>query len=66
MSKRTYLTAEEAIAYLRLKSRRALYHLIKEHRLPFCRPAGVYLFDQEELDTWMHEHGRRAPLRKAS
>jgi excisionase family DNA binding protein len=49
-----YLTAREAIAYLRLNSSNALYRLIREHRLPTCRAGGRYRFDRRELDAWMH------------
>lgn len=52
-----YLTAAEAIAYLRLGSRSALQRLIVEHRLPCCRRGRLYLFDTRELDAWLHGHG---------
>ena len=52
-----YLTAREAIVYLRLGSRRALQRLIDNHRLPCCRRGGMYLFDTRELDAWLHGHG---------
>jgi excisionase family DNA binding protein len=51
-----YLTAREAIAYLKLGSRSALQRLIVEHRLPYCRRGGMYLFDTRELDAWLHGH----------
>ena len=53
MTATPYLTAREAIAYLRLPSQSALYHLIKEQRLPFCRRGRQYLFDVRELDAWV-------------
>jgi hypothetical protein len=31
-----YLTAREAIVYLRLNSQSALYRLVREHHLPCC------------------------------
>jgi len=49
-----YLTAREAIAYLRCGSQSALYRLIREQRLPFCRRGRLYLFDRRELDAWLH------------
>jgi excisionase family DNA binding protein len=52
-----YLTAAEAIAYLRLGSRSALQRLIVEHRLPCCRRGRLYLFDTREIDAWLHGHG---------
>jgi excisionase family DNA binding protein len=52
-----YLTAREAIAYLKLGSRSALQRLITEHRLPYCRRGGTLLFDVRELDAWLHGHG---------
>jgi excisionase family DNA binding protein len=51
-----YVTAREAIVYLRLGSRSALQRLIVEHRLPYCRRGGKYLFDTRELDAWLHGH----------
>jgi excisionase family DNA binding protein len=52
-----YLTAREAIAYLKLGSRSALQRLIVQHRLPYCRRGGMLLFDTRELDAWLHGHG---------
>jgi excisionase family DNA binding protein len=49
-----YLTAREAIAYLRLGSESALYRLIREHRLPVCRRGRLYLFDKREIDAWVN------------
>jgi excisionase family DNA binding protein len=51
-----YLTATEAIAYLKLGSSSALYRLVREHRLPHCRRGRLYLFDVRELDAWAHGH----------
>jgi excisionase family DNA binding protein len=51
-----YLTARDAIAYLKLNSESALYRLIREHRLPTCRRGRLYLFDTRELDAWLHGH----------
>lgn len=52
-----YLTTAEAIAYLRLGSQSALYRLVREHRLPFCRRGQLYLFDTRELDAWLRDYG---------
>jgi excisionase family DNA binding protein len=52
-----YLTAREAITYLRLGSRSALQRLITEHRLPYCRRGGMLLFDTREIDAWLHSQG---------
>lgn len=51
-----YITAAEAIAYLRLGSESSLYRLIREHRMPACRRGRLYLFDTRELDAWVHGH----------
>lgn len=53
MSPSPYLTAREAMSYLKVESQSALYRLIREHRLPFCRRGRQYLFDQRELDAWL-------------
>lgn len=49
-----YLTSRETIEYFRLGSWSALYRLIREHRMPFCRVGGRYRFDRRELDAWAH------------
>ncbi len=49
-----YMTAKEVILYLNLGSTNALYRLIREHRLPFCRVGRQYRFDRRELDAWAH------------
>lgn len=51
-----YLTAREAMAYLKLQSRSALQRLIVEHGLPYCRRGRVLLFDVRELDAWLHSY----------
>lgn len=51
-----YLTAREAIAYLRLGSQSALYRLIREHALPHGRRGHLLLFDTRELDAWIRGH----------
>jgi len=51
-----YLTAAETIAYLNLGSQSALYRLIREHGLPFCRVGRLYRFDRAEIDAWAHGH----------
>lgn len=51
-----YLTAREAMAYLKVNSSSALYRLIREHRMPFCRIGRLYRFDTRELDAWAHGH----------
>lgn len=56
MSPSPYLTAAEAITYLRLGSASALYRLVREHRLPCCRRGRLYLFDMREVDAWAHGH----------
>jgi excisionase family DNA binding protein len=60
-----YLTAAEAIAYLKLGSESALYRLIREHRLPNCRRGRLYLFDRRELDAWVHGHGSALEFTRA-
>lgn len=51
-----YLTAAEAVVYLKLGSDSALYRLVREHRLPACRRGRLYLFDTREIDAWVHGH----------
>lgn len=59
-----YLTAKEAIAYLNLGSTNALYRLIREHRLPFCRVGRNYRFDRRELDAWAHGYANAVEQRR--
>jgi len=65
MTDSPYLTAREAIAYLRLPSQRALYNLVHEQRLPFCRRGRLYLFDRRELDAWTHGHASALDFSRA-
>jgi len=60
-----YLTATEAMAYLRLGSQSALYRLVREHRLPYCRRGRLYLFDTRELDAWVHGHASAIEMARA-
>lgn len=52
MTRESYLTPAELMAYLRLGSQSALYRLIREHRLPFRRIGRLYRFDREDVDAW--------------
>lgn len=60
-----YLTAREAMAYLNVGSQSALYRLIREHRMPFCRIGRLYRFDRAELDAWAHGHGSALEMHRA-
>jgi len=48
-----YLTSEQAVAYLGLPSVGALYHHIRENRLPVRRIGRSLRFDKRELDQWL-------------
>jgi excisionase family DNA binding protein len=48
-----YLTAREAMVYLRLNSQSALYRLVNEYHLPTLRRGRLYMFDTRELDAWL-------------
>ena len=61
-----YLTAREAMTYLKLESSSALYRLVREHRLPFCRRGRLYLFDQRELDAWLRGFNSEIEMVRAS
>lgn len=61
-----YLSAREAIVYLRLGSKRALYRLITEHGLPVCRRGRQYLFDTRDLDAWIHGFGSALEMARAN
>ncbi len=61
-----YLTAREAMAYLRVQSQSALYRLVNEHRLPCCRRGRLYLFDRREVDAWLHGHGSALEMVRAT
>jgi excisionase family DNA binding protein len=52
-----YMTAGETKIYLRLGSDSALYRLVREHGLPFCRVGRLYRFDVRDVDAWTHGHG---------
>jgi excisionase family DNA binding protein len=57
MTLEPYLTVKDAVTYLNLGSRSALYRLINQHRLPFCRVGHKYRFEKRELDAWAHGFG---------
>lgn len=60
-----WLTAHEALAYLKLGSLSALYHLIREQRLPHGRVGRAYRFDKRRLDRWVETTGlSELPLRR--
>jgi len=65
MSPSPYLTAHEAMAYLRLGSLNMLYRLVKQHHLPFCRRGRLYLFDQREIDVWLHGFNSEVEFHRA-
>lgn len=48
-----YLTAAEAVAYLKLRTKQALYYHIKENHLPVCRVGSALRFDRQDLDAWV-------------
>jgi excisionase family DNA binding protein len=60
-----YLTAREAMAYLKLESSSALYRLVREHRLPTCRRGRLYLFDSREIDAWLRGFTSEIEMRRA-
>jgi len=61
-----YLTAREAMAYLKVGSQSALYRLIREHRMPFCRIGRLYRFEKDELDAWAHGHGSALEMMRST
>lgn len=61
-----YLTSDEAVVYLRLRTLSALYWLIKEHKLPHGRRGSLYLFDTRDLDAWVHGHDSALALVRAT
>lgn len=61
-----YLSAAEAVVYLRLKTSAALYWLVREQHLPFCRRGRLYLFDTREIDAWTHGHGSSVEWKRAT
>jgi len=60
-----YLTAREAMAYLKIESLQSLYRLITEHRLPAHRRGRLYLFDRREIDSWVHGHASEIETQRA-
>lgn len=48
-----YLTATEAVAYLKLRTESALYYHINTNGLPTLRLGNSYRFDRRELDAWL-------------
>lgn len=60
-----YLTAREAMAYLKVESPQSLYRLVMEHRLPAHRRGRLYLFDRREIDLWVHGHASEIEMQRA-
>lgn len=52
-----YLTADEAVVYLRLGSLSALYRMIRDRRLPYGRVGRAYRFNKRHLDLWVERRG---------
>jgi excisionase family DNA binding protein len=48
-----YLTAREALDYLRVTTLSQLYRLMRERGLPHLRCGGRLRFDMRELDAWL-------------
>lgn len=48
-----YLTAREAVDYLRLRTLSCLYYHIKQNKLPTLRRGSRYLFEKTELAAWL-------------
>ena len=57
-----YLTTDGLIGYLELGSESAVYRLIREHQMPFCRVGRLYRFDRREIDAWMRGHSSALAL----
>jgi hypothetical protein len=55
-----YLSAHEAVRYLRLGSLGSLYRLCREHRLPYGRRGKTYIFDVRKIDRWVEATGSGA------
>lgn len=57
MNREPYLTAADMLVYLQLGSESALYRLVREHGLPFCRVGRRYRFDRLDVDAWVRGFG---------
>lgn len=58
-----YLTSQEALVYLRLRTLSALYSHMRDNRLPYQRVGRSLRFDTRELDAWMRGGGGGEPYR---
>jgi excisionase family DNA binding protein len=56
-----YLTAAEAVIYLKRRTKQALYHHIKHNRLPTWRIGSTLRFDKEDLDAWLRSNAMAQP-----
>lgn len=52
---KTMLTLSELIAYTGY-TKRYVYHLTSERRIPYYKPAGKLFFDKIEIDNWLHQN----------
>ena len=56
-----YLTASEAVCYLKLRTKQALYRHIKENHLPSLRIGSTLRFDTRDLDAWLRGNAMAEP-----
>lgn len=61
-----WLTPKDAIVYLGLGSKQALYRLIRDHRLPYGRIGRRYRFSKRRLDLWVESKGGIVSVSRAS
>lgn len=66
MTESPYLTAAEAVDYLKLRTKQALYHHIKQNRLPHGRIGSTLRFDRRELDAWLRDELHLVPTKRTA
>jgi len=59
-----YLTTDEAVSYLKLRTKQALYYHVRENNLPHGRIGSTLRFDRAELDAWITNQMHVVPAKR--
>jgi len=52
-----YLKVDELSTYIKL-SKSSIYKKVMKREIPFIKATGTLLFNQDEIDQWLHQHTR--------
>lgn len=52
-----YLKVKALSSYIGL-SKSSIYKKVMKREIPFIKATGTLLFNQDEIDQWLHQHAR--------